>query len=308
MAYRLTLLAAIVLAFAGSVLAARRLEHSSRVEYCPQWECCRIVAMSPSIVETLYALGLGDRLVGVTRDCQYPPEVEEIKKHGCVGGYYDPNIEATLALRPDLVIMLEEQAASMPNFESLNLETLVVSHKTVEGVIESFRTIGRACGRGKEGRAMASGFRARLDAIQAKTRSLPRPRVLFALDRTFGCGHLSDLYVAADDGYIDTLITLAGGENAYRQPGARYPVVSTEGILSVNPDVIIDMSPPSVVQKFGRPAILADWNDVQQTKAVRNHRVYIFDQTFAYVPGPRFLQFVEYLARELHPEINWDKE
>jgi ABC-type Fe3+-hydroxamate transport system substrate-binding protein len=72
--------------------------------------------------------------------------------------------------------------------------------------------------------------------------------------------------------------------------------------------VIIDMSPPSVVQKFGRPAILADWNDVQQTKAVRNHRVYIFDQTFAYVPGPRFLQFVEYLARELHPEINWDKE
>ena len=264
--------------------------------------------MSPSIAETLYALGLGDKMVGVTRDCQYPPEVEKIKKRGCVGGYYDPNVEAILALKPDLVIMLEEQAQSMPNFGSLNLETLVVSHKTVEGVIKSFRTIGGVCGRGAEGRAMASQFRARLDAIQAKTRSLPRPRVLFALDRTFGCGHLSDLYVAADDGYIDTLITLAGGENAYRQQGVRYPVVSTEGILSVNPDVIIDMVPPETVDKFGRPAILADWNDVKQTRAVGNRRVVIFDQSFAYVPGPRFLQFVEALAQELHPEINWDEK
>ena len=82
-----------------------------------------------------------------------------VKKTGNVGGYYDPTLEAIVRLKPDLVIMLEEQARAMPNFRKLKLETLVVSHQSIDGIIESFRTIGRVCGKGPEGRRMAGDVR-----------------------------------------------------------------------------------------------------------------------------------------------------
>ena len=144
--------------------------------------------------------------------------------------------------------MLEEHEESLPGFEKLKLETLVVSHKTIEGIIQSFRTIGRVCGKGPEGRRMAYQYENRLRQIQEKTRRLPRPRVLLALDRTLGRGHLADVYVVGSDDYFDRIIELAGGQNVYQQRGVRYPVVSTEGILWLNPDVIVDLVPKSVLR------------------------------------------------------------
>jgi iron complex transport system substrate-binding protein len=155
MGYRLILIGAIFLTFAASLVAQRRIDSRTRPAISPRWQCGRIVSMAPSITETLYALGLGDRVVGVERECHYPPEVENVRRTGNVGGYCDPNIEAIVRLKPDLVIMLEEQAQALPQFDKLKLETLVVSHRSIDGVIESFRTIGRVCGRGPEGRQMA---------------------------------------------------------------------------------------------------------------------------------------------------------
>jgi iron complex transport system substrate-binding protein len=326
MIYRVTLIAAIVGVFAASLVARQRIEgartctarqassgtHSSTTEQASgtqaadtgstQGQCRRIVAMAPSITETFYALGLGGRLVGVTRDCKYPPEVEEIKKRGDVGSYYDINFEAIVALRPDRVVMLKEQSNWLPAFEKLGLQTLVVSHQTTDGIIESFGTIGTACGKGPEGRQMQRDFRHRVARIRAETAGLPRPRVLFVLDRSYGRGHLADLYVAADDDYIDTIIQWAGGQNAYRLRGVRYPVVSVEGILWLNPDVIVDMVPPDTLRQLGRQAILDDWNQLKGVKAVKDQRVLIPERDYAYVPGPRFLELVEYLAGEIHPE------
>ena len=183
----------------------------------------------------------------------------------------------------------------------------MVSHKTIEGIIESFRTIGRVCGKGPEGRRMAYEYENRLRRIRAKTQGLPRPRVLFVLDRTFGRGHLADVYVAGVDDYFDRIIELAGGQNAYRQRGVRNPVVSPEGILWLNPDVIVDLVPKDVLDQL-RPARRSrptgrNW---RRSTAVKNHRVLVFDQDYAFVPGPRFIRLVEDLAHVLHPEIKWE--
>jgi iron complex transport system substrate-binding protein len=300
MIYRVTLIAAIGLAFAASFALRSRINESSGPRLSRSWQCRRIVSMAPSITETLYALGLGDRVVGVTRDCRFPPEVKDKVR---VGGYYDPNFEAIVALKPDLVVLLEEQVQSLPGLAKLKLETLTVCHKTVDGIIQSFRTIGRVCGKGPEGRRMASEFREKVDRIRERTRGLARPRVLFVLDRTHGCGHLADLYVAADDDYLDTIIEWAGGQNAYRGRGVRYPVVSTEGILRLNPEVIVDLTPPEMVRQFGRQAILDDWKELSAVDAVKHKRVLVFDQDYAYVPGPRFVKLVEELASAIHPEV-----
>jgi iron complex transport system substrate-binding protein len=305
MVYRATLLAAIVLIFSASLLAHKRLDEPLRPEVTPLWQCRRIVSMAPSITETLYALGLGDRVVGVTRDCKYPPEVNDKVR---IGGYFDPNFEAILALKPDLVVMLEEHEQSLPGLEKLKLETLAVSHKTIDGIIESFRTIGRVCGKGPEGRRMACDYENRLERIRRKTRLLPRPSVLMALDRTLGCGHLADVYVVGADDYFDRMIELAGGQNVYRDRGVRYPVVSPEGMLWLNPDVIVDLVPKQVLERIDRQTIAADWNELAELEAVKNHRVLVFAQDYAHVPGPRFFRVVEDLARLLHPEVDWKNE
>jgi iron complex transport system substrate-binding protein len=307
MVYRMTLLAAIVLVFAGSMVARKRIDELMRVQATPVWHCRRIVSMAPSITETLYALGLGDRVKGVTRQCMYPPEVENVKrKNGDIGGYFDPNFEAILALKPDLIVMLKEQSNWLPALERLKLKTLVVSHQTTDGIIESFRTIGRVCGKGAEGRQMERDFKDRVERIRAETQGLPRPRVLFVLGRTYGCGHPAGLFVAADDDYLDKIIQWAGGQNAYQRRGVRYPVLSAEGILWLNPDVIVDLVPPEKLETIGRQAILDDWNGLKGVKAVENHQVLIPDRDYALIPGPRFLQLVEYLARAIHPEVRWD--
>ena len=297
MFYRTTLIAAILLVFSASLLAHRALDESQQPKTPGQ--CQRIASMAPSITETLYSLGLGDRVVGVTRFCDYPPEVRAKPR---IGGYYDPNFEAAVAVKPDVVIMLEEHEQSLPGFKKLNLGTMVVSHQTVDGIIDSFRAIGRACGKEALGRQMAEEYEARLHRIHEKTRGLSRPRVLVALDRTFGRGHLADVFVAGVDGYFDRMIELAGGQNAYQQRGVRNPVVSPEGIVWLNPDIIVDIVRKEMLEQSSREAIVADWNELTQVEAVKNRRVLIFDQDYAWIPGPRFVQLVEDLARALHPE------
>ncbi len=303
MLYRVTLLAAILLVFSASLFAHKRLDDPLQPEVSPFWQCRRIVSMAPSITETLYALGLGDKVVGVTRFCKYPPGVEDKKK---IGGYYDPNFEAIVALKPDLIVMLEEHEQSLPGFQKLRLETLVVSHQTLDGIVESFRQIGRVCGRGAEGRRLAREYQNRMERIRSLTRDLPRPRVLMSLDRILSRGHLASIFVVGDDKYFDQIIEIAGGQNAYREVGVRYPVISTEGILRLNPDVIIDLVPPSMAGQLDRQTILGAWKELEQLQAVNNGRVLVFDQGYTCVPGPRFIQLLEELARVLHPEVPWD--
>ena len=113
--------------------------------------------------------------------------------------------------------------------------------------------------------------------------------------------------MAGDDQYLETMIELAGGQNAYRQRGVRYPVLSIEGIAWLNPDVIIELDSTAGSGSRNRQEILEDWNKLKQVEAVKQHRVAIFDQDYDYIPGPRFIRLVENLARTIHPEAQLDE-
>lgn len=297
------LLAAIILViFAGSFLGKGLLGKAAR-EATPQpRDCRRIVSMAPSITETLFALGLGRRVVGVTRYCDYPPEAKTRTK---VGGYHNPNFEAIVALRPDLVVILEGHRQSQPAFDRLGLQTLVVCHKNIAGILDSITEIGRACGAEAKAQQIVADIQARIARIRQKTGDLPRPRVMFAIERTVGSGKLADVYVAGTGGFFDEILALAGGENACPESLVRFPVVSAEGILSIDPEVIIDMTSGLAAGQVDKQAMLADWQQVADVEAVRHGRVYAFDQDYAFVPGPRFILLVEELARLLHPQSDW---
>ena len=105
---------------------------------------------------------------------------------------------------------------------------------------------------------------------------------------------------------VQTIIAIAGGQNACPDAAAPFPQVSREGILWMEPEVIIDVSPPLSETKLDRKTILKDWQQVADVEAVRTGRVYVLADDFASVPGPRFILLVEKLARLLHPEVDWE--
>jgi iron complex transport system substrate-binding protein len=299
---RIILVTILVLIFAGSAVAKRLLVDSEPCMPTAERPSQRIVSLAPSLTETLFALDLGDRVVGVSRFCLYPPQAAELPN---VGGYVDPNFEAIVALRPDMVVMLEEHEQSMPAFKKLGLRTLTVRHKDIEGILASIPVIGRACGAEAKAAELVADIRRRLERVRQKTAGLPRPRVMVAVNRALGSGRLEDVYVAAGDGHLGRIVELAGGENACPPSAAHFPTVSSEGILYINPDIIIDVVKEQSAAELGIESIRADWQQVADVEAVRRGRVYVVSDDHATIPGPDFVSLVERLARLIHPEVDW---
>ena len=301
---KIVLAAIIVLVFAGSYVARQRIERAEPGAPQSLGRARRIVSMAPSITETLFALGLGDRVVGVTRYCNYPAEA---KQQAQIGGFFDPNFEAIVALNPDLVVMLQGHRQYQPAFDKLGLTTLTVRHTSIEGILDSITTMGDACGAEDRARRIVNDIQARLARIKRKTAGRPRPRVMFAVQRTHGTGGIEDLCIAGRDGHIDRVIELAGGQNANQQGTVRFPIVSTEGIMRLNAQVIIDMAPGLAAREPDRREARTDWEQFPQVEAVRRGEVYVIDDDYAPVPGPRFILLVEKLARRLHREVDWQE-
>jgi len=262
----------------------------------------RIVSMAPAVTETLFALGCGDRVAGVTQFCHYPPEAAGKPR---IGGVLDPNFEAVMALRPDLVVMLDGLQSAQAAFDKLRVKTLAVPLGTVEGLLDAIPAIGRVCGAEASAERIVADIRARIARVERKTAGLPRPRVMVTIERTMGTGGLQDVYVGGRDGYFDKVIAMAGGENAYQEGQVRFPVVSAEGMLNMDPQVVIELFSSRTAGKHADEALLADWQQLAEIEAVRQRRVYIVRDDFAFVPGPRFILLVEKFARLVHPEVDW---
>jgi iron complex transport system substrate-binding protein len=263
----------------------------------------RIVSLSPSITEILFALGLGDRVVGVTRFCKYPPEA--LKKK-VVGGYYDPDYEAIIRLHADCIIMLPEHAASKKNIESLGAAVLVVDHTTIERTLCSIGEIGAACGVAARSKSLADSLRLAMARIGKKTSGLPRPRVLVTIGRGMASGSLDNLFIAGKGTMYDEFLTLAGGINALKGDAGHFPQVSLEGIYGLNPDVIIDMVPDLWEYKLTKKKVAAEWEKADRVKAVADNRVYLLEDDFVTIPGPRMVKALEQMARAIHPEAAWE--
>ena len=270
----------------------------------PALECKRIVSMAPSITEVLFAVGLGDNVVGVTRYCDHPVEAQAIAQ---IGGYFDPSYETIVQLEPDVVMLLPEHHQHREHLERLGLQTFVVKQTSVEDILASISGIGSACGVSARARELVADLRARTEAIERRTTGMPRPGVLVSVGRQWGGGVIKDVFVAGKGTFMDELVGLAGGTNVYERGVIAYPTMSSEGILSLNPQVIIEITPELEERGLSDEAVIRDWDSLPGIHAVRDGRVHVFTDHFAVVPGPRYVMLLAKLARVIHPEFDWDE-
>jgi len=277
--------------------AQQKHESNTQVQYN------RIISLSPNITEILFTLGLGDKIVGVTRFCNYPPEA---KKKAQVGGYLDPNYEAILSLKPDVVIILHEFEQIRNFLSELGIKYLAVNNKTISEILSSIEYLGKEFGIEQQAENILADIRSKIDQIEKKTKDSIRPKILIVVERTMGTGVIEDVYVAGKNTFYDELIQLAGGINAFEDKRIAYPVLSAEGIIHLNPDFIIDLVPQLEQTGLSPIQIEKDWQSLSQINAVKQDRIITMSQDYAVIPGPRFIIFLEDLARIIHPEIEWD--
>lgn len=241
----------------------------------------RVVSLTPGITEVLFTIGAGKQVVGVTSYCDYPPEVKRLPKVGDMR----TNVEAVVALRPDLVIadgILNRRY--LPALERLKLPLLVVMPKGWLEVARMIRLLGEAMGHTEQAEALAQRFQQAEREARARPPSTSRPSLLFALNI-----EPLPMWVAGRETFVHDMIRLAGGRNAAADGGTNYYPLSAEALLRRDPDILVTTVPEDRLAPLYKHPVL------QRLRAVRSKQVHSVDSNLFVRPTPRLLQGLEVL-------------
>lgn len=251
----------------------------------------RIVSLAPGITETLYALGLEGKIVGVTTFCDWPAAAAAKTK---IGGFTNPSIEKIVSLRPDLILATADgnRRETVRQLEKLGLPVYVTNPTNTCGVLNSIRHIGSITGREKEAGLLVEKLQKKLDGVAARTRGKKKPRVFFQLG-------MEPMVTAGRGTLIHEVIERAGGVNVAGNDIANYPRYSAEGIISASPDIIVFA--PMVNDKTFE-AVYKFWRTFEEVPAVKNHKIYPIDANLINRASPRIFDAVEILSLMFHPE------
>lgn len=255
----------------------------------------RIISVIPAVTEMLFALGAGDRVVGVGSFDSYPPGVEKLPR---VGALLDPDLERILSLKPDLVAVYGSQVDLRRQLERANVPVFDYRHAGLADVTTTIQALGERIGNAGEARALTRRIEARLAAVRRRVEGLPRPRVLVVFGRERLA--LRAIYASGGFGFVHDMVAVAGGDNVFADVRREAVQATTELILSRRPDLILELRADPLTEAEVRQEI-ATWTQLQGVPAVRNQRVYIISDPRTVVPGPRVAEGVEAIAAVLHP-------
>jgi iron complex transport system substrate-binding protein len=255
----------------------------------------RIVSLAPNLTEILFAIGLEDKIVGVTLDSDYPPDAAEKPK---VGTFWQPNIEAVVAARPSLVITLgfEQQQNLAERLRRIGYNNLTVNIEKVGDLFDAIERIGAATGRQRQANELTSRIRTKLQQLASLLGSEAKVRVLWVVQR-------EPLRVAGRDTFVNEMIELAGGENAIGPTVHKYPPIGAEQVMACNADVIIESAMGRQDIEGQRNRALQHWSKYQYLPAVASNRVYVIDGDTVSRLGPRLYEGTEIIAGCLRPDL-----
>jgi iron complex transport system substrate-binding protein len=249
----------------------------------------RVVSLAPSVTETLFALGLGDHLVGVTTSCDYPAQARKIPK---IGGFMSPSLETIVAKRPDVVIGVSSATdpAKAREMERLGLKVTLISLASVNDILNSIKSIARLLGRSQAGEKLVTRITLQMDQVKERVAPAPRRSTLLLVG-------LRPLIAVGGKNFIDELITLAGGKNIAGDATQPWLNLPDEYVVARAPQVIIEAGMGSE-----RDQAVQHWADLKSIPAVQQGRVYRYPSDKILRPGPRVGEGLEEIARLVHPE------
>jgi iron complex transport system substrate-binding protein len=257
----------------------------------------RIVSLVPALTEMLFAIGAGPQVVGVGSFDAFPPEVNKLPR---VGALLDPDTERILSLRPTLALIYGSQESLQTQFARAGIRTYVYRHGGIATILQTMRDLGDATGTRTQADRLVRELQSKVDAVHGRVAGRPQPRVALVIDRQPKT--LREIYVSGGRGFLHEMLEIAGGRNAFGDVDRESAQPSQEMLIAKAPDVIIEMRAEGMIAPAAAAGDRAVWSALSSLPAVRNGRVHILSGQYLVVPGPRFAQAVETLARTLHPE------
>jgi iron complex transport system substrate-binding protein len=257
----------------------------------------RIVSLVPAVTEMLYAIGAGDRVVGVSSFDRFPPEIERVPR---VGALLDPDVERILSLRPDLVIVYRSQQDLLTQLGRARIATFVYAHSGLADVTTTLRQVGERVGAAERSIAVSAEIDRRIDEVRrsanSSNSSKPHPATLIVFGRDAFA--LRGIYASGGIGFIHDMVTAAGGRNVFSDTKREAVQVTTELIIARAPEIILELR-ADPLDAAAESRELKTWGALSSVPAVRNGRVHIVADPRTVIPGPRVADGVELIARVL---------
>ena len=258
----------------------------------------RVISTSPAITEILFAIGAGDRVVGVTDFCNYPKQACRLPS---IGGPLNPSTETWITLKPDLIIIQEDSEVIQKNAKIFEIPSLTVSVNNLNNILNSIQIIADSLHMPQAGHQLAIKIKTKIEDYRTHLKKIKPRQVLMLLSDTNDPSR--DLYAVGRDTFLNELLTIAGGENVLPDTMARYPKVSKEYIIAKSPEIIIEVGPKSNLSKEETLARKKTWGKFSTLRAVKDDKLYFIGADYILIPGPRLLNILDDFTRTIHPEL-----
>ncbi len=261
----------------------------------------RIISLTPLGTETIFALGCGCNVVGVSDFCNYPPAACQ-KQH--LGGTINPSLEKLISLQPDMVVVLG-LSTKVANFcQQHNIPVIHLKMADIQGYFRDVKKLGQILGCPQKASQLCTQLKNNLNKLHEKTSSAPRVRIFLSLSHI--PGSLRGLSTMGSKTTLNELITLAGGLNIFNDLTKPYAQISAEALVNRQPQVIIEPLTKQQNNPACKQLILNDWAKLSQIPAVVNKRIYFTNADLIMKPGPRMYKIALQLAKLIHPELFGD--
>jgi len=255
----------------------------------------RIVTLSPAINEIVYALGSGDDVVGNTQYCTFPKASQSVTK---VGGYFSPNLEKILSLKPSIVIMQQNNKKLALRLDKLGVKTKIIQIDRLPHIRNAILELGTLLHKETKAQSIVSDIDKALVDIKGIIKD---KKILIVIGHNTSL--VKQIFVVGQNLYLDDIINASGNTNALQSKRKGQPILNQENIIATNPDIVILLA-HSMHKRGLTPADLIDpWKELP-VNAGKSGDIYIIDKEYSGIPSDRLVLFLRDFKEILHATKN----
>ena len=244
----------------------------------------RVIALSPAINEIIYALGSEDKIIANTTFCTYP--TESIKKPK-IGGFFDPNIEKILALKPDIVLLQSHNHKLQKQLTKLGIKSQVIKIETFADIRETILTIGELLAKESKAKAVVQNLDNKLASLADIVQD---QKILIVIGHNLKIE--KRIFVAGQNLYFDDIIKASGNENAFKSNRKGQPILNRENIIATNPDIVILLAPYMEKKSLTREMLIEPWLELP-INASKKRDIFVVGQPYAGIPSDRLTYMID---------------